>query len=676
MEDDARTGDRAPEVPGYDVGRCLGRGGSATVWLVTEQSTGRAYALKCFPCRSANDGEATEARDPEEGMRREVRILSALAHEHLVKARSVVRIRSPRGGAPSGDGDGGTPFADDDGGGASSDGGDGAGGDGDSGDGLGLVLDYAPGGSLGGLVAGRGKLGAGETVTILTPLAQALAYLHGNGFTHGDLSPGNVLFTAHGKPLLADLGVARMVADPGDVSQAGTDGFRDPAPVDAVRAGLQPERDVYSLAALGWYCLTGRAPEPGPQRPPLPLLVPDVPAALAAALEAGMHEDRRQRPPAAEFAAAIYRSAEAAPVDLSVSVHATVIPELLTRRALPRSARERRAARRRGWLGRTWRRRRRLPGSRSPRNRLRRNWHRRNRLPRNGLPPGTATQTTPGPAAQTTPVTQTAPGSGPGSRRPGAAPAGAHRRLPGTQQVARPRRVRAVARRQAAGALLAVSLLAVALLGVALLGGAWLLAGGRVTLAPFPELVPPPGAATEAATEAPPGAATEAATTPDPSGAAPPAGPQAGAPAEAEVRADLDALLASVDPEEAVRGLARLRSLAFSSGNFRLLDQVNVPGSAAAGADGRISALLTESGHVLAGFATVLTRVEGAAGGTATRAVVAVSAATTPYREQDSAGKVVADAAATPEQRLQLVLVPVDGRWRIQEILPEESAAG
>ena len=189
-------------------------------------------------------------------------------------------------------------------------------------------------------------------MTVLTPIAQALAYLHGHGFTHGDVSPGNVLFTAHGKPLLADLGVARMVADAGGVAEAGTAGFRDPAPVDAVRAGLQPERDIYSLAALGWYCLTGRAPGHGSDRPPLPLLVPGVPGALVAALEAGLNEDRRQRPGAAEFAAAIYRSALAAPVDLSVSVHPTVIPQLLTRRALPGSPRERRAEALRGWLQR------------------------------------------------------------------------------------------------------------------------------------------------------------------------------------------------------------------------------------------------------------------------------------------------------------------------------------
>ena len=78
-------------------------------------------------------------------------------------------------------------------------------------------MDYAPGGSLRQLVGARGRLSVGETVTVLTPIAQVLAYLHGRGFTHGDVSPGNVLFTAHGKPLLADLGVARMVGDPAGV---------------------------------------------------------------------------------------------------------------------------------------------------------------------------------------------------------------------------------------------------------------------------------------------------------------------------------------------------------------------------------------------------------------------------------------------------------------------------
>ena len=313
-------GRAAPEVPGYVVGRELGRGGSASVWLVREERTLREFAVKCFdppevlspPVHDAGDPGMVR-RDREDSVRRELRILSTLDHDHLVKAHDVVRLR----GAADG--------------------------------GLGLVMDYAAGGSLAQLVNCRGPLGVGETVTVLTPIAQALGYLHGKGFMHSDVAPGNVLFTAHGKPLLADLGVTRMVGDAAGSFLAGTDGFLDPAPVDALRAGLQPERDVYSAAAVGWYCLTGKAPERGPNRPPLSLVVPDVPAALASALEAGLKEDRRERPTALEFAAAIYRSADAAPVDLAGAVHPTVLPELLTRRNLPPSRTARRAAKLRAW---------------------------------------------------------------------------------------------------------------------------------------------------------------------------------------------------------------------------------------------------------------------------------------------------------------------------------------
>ena len=68
MEDYARTSSAAPEVPGYDVGRCLGRGGSATVWLVTERQRGSEYALKCFARRRRPriEGDAEEA-DPARG---------------------------------------------------------------------------------------------------------------------------------------------------------------------------------------------------------------------------------------------------------------------------------------------------------------------------------------------------------------------------------------------------------------------------------------------------------------------------------------------------------------------------------------------------------------------------------------------------------------------------------
>ena len=557
-----------PEVPGYDVGRCLGRGGSARVWLVREQSTGHEYALKSFSGSGADRGST------EETVRRELGILSALQHEHLVRALAVLRLPGAR---PHGSGGGGTEE-----GGAGGIGvreGDAGGGTGSAGGDLGLVMDYAAGGSLGQLLASRGKLGPGETVTVLTPIAQALAYLHSQGITHGDVSPGNVLFTAHGKPLLADLGVVRMVADAKGVAEAGTEGFRDPAPVDAVRAGLQPARDVYSLAALGWFCLTGRAPEPGAQRPPLPLLVPGVPPELTAVLEAGLHDDRRLRPTAAELADAVHRSAAAAPVDLSVSVHPTVVPQLLTRRALPVTARARRADQLRSLL-------RRFPRPRRDR-----------------------------------------------SFSPAAA-------SPGT----RPETGVPIGYRAAAAAL--------ALSGV--LVTAWAFAG-----APWPVSHPTFS-----------GANSEASRAPGPAQVSP--APPAPTTPTAGIAEELQTQLASPDPEQAVRGLARLRSQALSSGEFGLLDQVNAPASPAAEADGRIRASLRASGRVLSGFSTKLFHVAATPDSGSRSAVVAVRAGTSAYRELGANGTVLAEAAASPEQRLRLVLTLVEGRWRIQDILPPD----
>ncbi|MHA7199326.1 serine/threonine-protein kinase [Arthrobacter alkaliphilus] len=293
-------------IPGYVPVRELGRGASATVWLATEQRSGCSFAVKCLGPEAAAAGSG----EPRSSVLREVRLLSRLDHEHLVKVHGVVEL------AESFDG------------------------------GFGVVMDYAPGGSLGQLVSSRGRLGVGETVTILTPLARALAYLHRQGMTHSDVSPGNVLFTAQGKPLLSDMGMSRIVGDSSAVPDSGTPGFVDPAPVDGDSAELEPQRDVYGLAALGWYCLTGSAPDTAVRRPPLTLLVPAVPIALAVAIEAGLHPDGKQRPSAADFGAAVYRSAAPEAVDLSVSVHATVVPELMTRRRAsgPRSRRARIAA--------------------------------------------------------------------------------------------------------------------------------------------------------------------------------------------------------------------------------------------------------------------------------------------------------------------------------------------
>lgn len=581
---------QAPEVPGFAVGRLLGAGGSAAVWLARERRTGRDFALKCF--RPGAGGPKGAEAMTEDAVRREIRILSVLDHPHLVKAHDAVRLA----GLPEGR--------------------------------TALVMDYAPGGSLAAVVASRGRLGVGETVTVLTPIAQALAYLHSRGFTHSDVSPGNVLFTGQGKPLLSDVGVARMLGDPEGAPGSGTPGFVDPAPVDAVR-GLQPERDVYSTAALGWFCLTGQAPPRTADRPPLSLLVPEVPRELAAALEAGLNEDRRARPAAAALATAVYRSASPEPLDLAASVHPTVIPELVTRRHKPSTSRAGAAKEKYQAAGR------RIGTAR---------WAR----------PLFSTQRMPFPQART-------------DRRPSG---GKH----SAETPGRGRGRPAPLRRRPAAALLALALLAVA--------AAWW-SSGTVKLPAESASAPDSGQARESVVgqetvtgqESAAGHGTDTArqdaaapeegtAAPEPEPASGSAGTRDGLAAAARQQAR------APDPVQAVRGLAALRDLAFSSGDLGLLDEVNVEGSPAAVTDERTAELLRSSGHVLAGFSSTLADLRTEEGATAAQAVVRVHSGSSAYEEKDAEGSVVATGSAGSGRQLRLVLVAVDGAWRISEILP------
>lgn len=285
-----------PTLKGYRIGRLLGVGSSARVWLVEDQRTGASRALKVFAASATG-----AAADPEGGkehvaqLNREVAVLEALKHPHLLSVRGVVSTDL----------------------------------------GPAILMDYAGGGSLLNLVTTRGHLSVGECITVLTPIAQALAYLHSASVQHGDVSPGNVLITAEGKPLLADLGVGRLLGE-AEVHAHGTAGFAEPVQATALSAGFAS--DVYSLAAIGWYSLTGSPPGQTRDRVPLNLLVPDVPGELLHILEAALHDDMKERPTAGELADAVLHSAPPQPLDLVPAVHPSVLPELLTRRAIVSNA--------------------------------------------------------------------------------------------------------------------------------------------------------------------------------------------------------------------------------------------------------------------------------------------------------------------------------------------------
>lgn len=77
-----------------------------------------------------------------------------------------------------------------------------------------LVLERLSSGGLDRLLRTRERLAAGEAITILAPLAGALARLHDAGVLHGAVTARAVLFAADGAPVLSGFGRAVLV-EPG-----------------------------------------------------------------------------------------------------------------------------------------------------------------------------------------------------------------------------------------------------------------------------------------------------------------------------------------------------------------------------------------------------------------------------------------------------------------------------
>src|ERR671921_2039332 len=198
-----------PVVPGYTLEARIGRGGSGEVWRAVPRRGGAPVAVKVLV-----------AGDPERQAREAV-LLGELDHPHLVRLIEVVH-QPRRGGAAR----------------------------------VALVLDLLEGGSLAALLARRGRLRPGEVVTALAPVAATLAHAHERGVVHGDLSPGNVVFTAEGRPVLTDLGVARVLGE--EAAREVTPAYVDPS---VARGGAPgPASDVFGVAAAAFHALTGVAP--------------------------------------------------------------------------------------------------------------------------------------------------------------------------------------------------------------------------------------------------------------------------------------------------------------------------------------------------------------------------------------------------------------------------------
>jgi hypothetical protein len=90
-----------------------------------------------------------------------------------------------------------------------------------------FVLTRAARGSVARLLALRGPIAAGEAVTILAPIAGAVAAFHDAGVVHSRIGAARVHFGDRGEPILLGFGHAYVVDAPADRRSAGFDTDRE-----------------------------------------------------------------------------------------------------------------------------------------------------------------------------------------------------------------------------------------------------------------------------------------------------------------------------------------------------------------------------------------------------------------------------------------------------------------
>jgi len=153
-------------------------------------------------------------------------------------------------------------------------------------------MDYVEGCDLAEMVRER-PMASREAVAHMQVLARAVHYAHQRGVLHRDLKPSNVLIDGAGSPRLTDFGLAKRFEGDALLSTTrqivGSPNYMPPEQAEPDRGSVGPASDVYSLGALLYHLVTGRAPfvanslegavlavlntEPIPPR----LLNPDVP---------------------------------------------------------------------------------------------------------------------------------------------------------------------------------------------------------------------------------------------------------------------------------------------------------------------------------------------------------------------------------------------------------------
>ncbi len=113
-------------------------------------------------------------------------------------------------------------------------------------------------------IAKQGALSPRRAATYMKTIADAIHSAHESGVLHRDLKPANVLIDENDRPRVTDFGLAKHVDDDSGLTASGaavgTPSYMSPEQAKGHHKSVSRRTDVYSLGAILYVMLTGRAP--------------------------------------------------------------------------------------------------------------------------------------------------------------------------------------------------------------------------------------------------------------------------------------------------------------------------------------------------------------------------------------------------------------------------------
>lgn len=269
----------------YELLGEVGRGGMGVVYRARQRSLGRLVAVKLLLLGRFAGADA-EAR-----FQREAEAAARLRHPHVVPVFEVGRHEDQ-------------PF---------------------------FSMEFVTGRDLDSLVREH-PLAPVEAARLVERIARAVQHAHEHGIVHRDLKPSNILVDELGEPRVTDFGLAKLAEGGPELTTTGqvlgTPGFLAPEQAGSGDGQqITPLADVYSLGAILYHALTGRAPFAGASvaetlrqiadhEPPSPrVLNPAIPRDLETiTLRCLAKEAARRYPDAAELAEELGRFQRGEPI--------------------------------------------------------------------------------------------------------------------------------------------------------------------------------------------------------------------------------------------------------------------------------------------------------------------------------------------------------------------------